>query len=61
MFTAAFNGVKQLYLSAEDQEGHNLTKFQTQVGIYNATPSVSPVSVFPSSGSGSEQTFTAIY
>jgi len=60
-FTAAFSGAKQLYLSAEDQEGQNITNFQTQVGIYNATASVSPVSVFPSSSSGSEQTFTAIY
>jgi hypothetical protein len=60
-FTAAFSGPKQLYLSAEDQAGRNMTNFQTQVGIYNATASVSPVSVFPSSGSGSEQTFTAIY
>jgi len=61
-FTAAFSGAKQLYLSAEDQEGHdNMTNSPTQVGVYNATASVSPVSVFPSSGSGSEQTFTAIY
>ena len=60
-FTAAFSGAKQLYLSAEDQDGHTMTNFPTQVGIYNVTASVSPVSVFPSSGSGSEQTFTATY
>jgi hypothetical protein len=60
-FTTAFGGAKQLYLSAEDLEGHNMTNFPTQVGIFNNTASVSPVSVFPSSGSGSEQTFTATY
>ena len=33
----------------------------TQVGSYNVTASVSPLFVFPSLGSGSEQTFTAVY
>lgn len=60
-FTAAFRGVKQLYLLAENQKDDNNTSIPTQVGSYNVTSSMSPLFVFPSSGSGSEQTFTAIY
>jgi hypothetical protein len=60
-FTAAFRGAKQLYLSAENQKDDDSTSVLTQVGGYNVTASVSPLFVFPSSGSGSEQTFTAVY
>jgi len=60
-FTAAFRGAKQLYLSAENQEDDDNVSVLTQVGSYNVTASVSPLFVFPSSGSGSEQTFTAVY
>jgi hypothetical protein len=60
-FTAAFRGAKQLYLSVNNQEGDNNTNFPTQVGSYNVTTSVSPLFVFPSSGSGSAQTFTTLY
>jgi len=60
-FTTAFRGAKQLYLSAENQNDDDNMSVLTQVGTYNITASVSPLVVFPSSGSGSEQTFTAIY
>jgi hypothetical protein len=60
-FTTAFRGAKQLYLSAENQNDDDNVSVLTQVGTYNITASVSPLVVFPSSGSGSEQTFTAIY
>jgi hypothetical protein len=60
-FTAAFRGEKQLYLSAENQQGIDNTSVLTEVGSYNVTASLSPLFVFPSSGSGSEQTFTAVY
>ncbi|MGC1293448.1 MAG: hypothetical protein WA869_00280, partial [Alloacidobacterium sp.] len=60
-FTAAFRGAKQLYLSAGNPENDNNSNFPTQVGDYNVTASVSPLLVFPSSGSGSEQTFTTVY
>ena len=60
-FTASFRGAKQLYLSVKNHEGDNNTNFLTQVGSYNVTASVSSLFVFPSSGSGSEQTFTTVY
>jgi len=60
-FTAAFRGPKQLYLSIENQQGDNNTNFVTQVGSYNVTASVSSLFASPSSGSGSEQTFTTVY
>jgi hypothetical protein len=60
-FTAPFRGAKQLYLSAGNPEGDNNTNLPPQVGNYNVTSSVLPLSVFPSSGSGSEQIFTTVY
>jgi len=60
-FSAEFRGAKQLYLSADEKEGTHDTDPPTEVGTYNVTASVSSVFVSPSSGSGSEQTFTAIY
>jgi hypothetical protein len=60
-FTAAFRGAKQLYLSGENQKNDDNVSVLTQVGSYNVTASVSPLFVFPSSGSGSEQTFMAVY
>jgi len=60
-FTPALRGTKQLYLSITNHEGDNTASFLTQVGSYNVTASVSSLFVFPSSGSGSEQTFTTIY
>jgi hypothetical protein len=60
-FSAEFRGAKQLYLSADGKEGTHDTDPPTAVGTYNVTASVSSVFVSPSSGSGSEQTFTAIY
>jgi hypothetical protein len=60
-FSAEFSGAKQLYLSADNQEGAGDINLPTQVGTYNVTASVSSVFISPSSGSGSEQTFTAIY
>jgi hypothetical protein len=60
-FTAAFTGPKQLYLSADSTAGAGDTNPPTEVGTYNVTASVSSVFISPSSGSGSEQTFTAIY
>ena len=60
-FTAAFRGARQLYLSSENQKDDDNISVLTQVGSYNVTASVSPLFVFPSSGSGSEQTFTAVY
>jgi hypothetical protein len=60
-FTPAFKGGKQLYLSVRNHEGDNNTNSLTQVGSYDVTASVSSLSVFPSSGSGSEQTFTTVY
>jgi hypothetical protein len=59
-FSAAFKGSKQLYLSADSKEWTD-TNPPTEVGTYNVTASVSSVFISPSSGSGSEQTFTAIY
>jgi hypothetical protein len=46
---------------SENPDIDNDTNFPTQVGNYNVTSSVFPLSVFPSSGRGSEQTFTTIY
>jgi len=60
-FSAKFSGAKQLYLSADSEEWTHDTNPPTEVGTYNVTASVSSVFVSPSSGSGSEQTFTAIY
>jgi len=60
-FTAVFRGAKQLYLLAGNQKDDINTDLLTQVGSYNVTASVSSLSIFPSSGSGSEQTFTAVY
>jgi hypothetical protein len=60
-FTAAFRGAKQLSLLAENQKDDDNIGVLTQVGSYNVTASLSPLFVFPSSGSGSEQTFTAVY
>ena len=60
-FSAEFRGAKQLYLSADGKEGMHGTDLPTEVGTYNVTASVSSLFVSPSSGSGSEQTFTAIY
>jgi hypothetical protein len=60
-FTAPFRGAKQLYLLAGNPENDNNTNLTTQVGSYNVTSSVSTLSVFPPSGSGSEQTFTTVY
>ena len=60
-FSAEFRGAKQLYLSVTGREGTHNTNPPTEVGTYNVTASVSSVFVSPSSGSGSEQTFTAIY
>ncbi|WP_183769324.1 hypothetical protein RBB73_17820 [Tunturiibacter empetritectus] len=60
-FSAEFRGAKQLYLSADGKEGTYDTDPPTEVGTYNVTASVSSVFVSPSSGSGPEQTFTAIY
>jgi hypothetical protein len=60
-FSATFSGSKQLYLSADSKEGAGDTNSPTQVGTYNVTASVSSVFISPSSGSGSEQIFTAIY
>lgn len=60
-FTAPFRGAKQLYLSVDNQKDDDNMSVLTQVGSYNVTATVSPLFVFPSSGSGSEQTFTAVY
>jgi hypothetical protein len=60
-FSAAFSGSKQLYFSTDGKEGAGDTNPPTKVGTYNVTASVSSVFISPSSGSGSEQTFTAIY
>lgn len=60
-FMPAFSGAKQLYAVAVDNEGNNSTNFQTELGTYDATASVTPVSVSPSAGSGAEQMFTATY
>jgi hypothetical protein len=60
-FSAEFRGAKQVYLSVDGKEGTHDTDPPTEVGTYNVTASVSSVFVSPSSGSGSEQTFTAIY
>ncbi len=60
-FTASFRGAKQLYLSAKSQRDDDNQSVLTPVGSYNVTATVSPLSVFPSAGSGSEQTFTAVY
>ncbi|WP_433984859.1 hypothetical protein RBB78_11225 [Tunturiibacter empetritectus] len=48
-------------MSADGKEGTYDTDPPTEVGTYNVTASVSSVFVSPSSGSGPEQTFTAIY
>jgi hypothetical protein len=60
-FSAAFSGSKQLYLSTDSKEGEKNTNPPTEVGTYNVTASVSSLFISPSSGSGSEQTFTTIY
>jgi hypothetical protein len=60
-FTPAFSGAKQLYLEAVDNENNFSTNFQTLFGTYNVTSTLSPISVSPSSASGSEQMFTATY
>ncbi|MBB5337926.1 hypothetical protein [Tunturiibacter gelidoferens] len=60
-FSAAFRGAKQLYLSADSKGWMGDTNPPIQVGTYNVTASVSSVFISPSSGSGSEETFMAIY
>jgi hypothetical protein len=60
-FMPAFNGAKQLYGVAVDNEGNGSPNFQTQLGTYDVTATVKPLSVSPSSGSGAEQLFTAVY
>jgi hypothetical protein len=60
-FTPAFSGAKQLYMSAVDNEGNFSTNFQTQFGAYTVTSTLNPVSVSPSSASGSGQMFAATY
>jgi hypothetical protein len=60
-FSAEFRGAKQLYLSANGKEGTHNADPPTEVGTYEVTASISSVFISPSSGSGSEQTFTAIY
>ena len=60
-FTASFSGAKQIFMSAENRNQAGGTNFQTEVGTYDVTASVSSVFISPSSGSGSDQTFTTIY
>jgi hypothetical protein len=59
--SAAFRGDKQLYLSVDRKQEIHDTNPPTKVGTYNVTASISSVFLSPSSGSGSEQTFTAVF
>ena len=60
-FTASFSGAKQIFMLAENRNQAGGMNFQTEVGTYDVTASVSSVFISPSSGSGSDQTFTTIY
>ncbi len=60
-FTAAFVGSKQLYLEAEDVRGSWSTNYQQQFGSYTVTATASPLMLWPTSGSGTTQTFAATY
>ncbi len=60
-FTASFSGAKQIFMLAENRNQASGMNFQTEVGTYDVTASVSSVFISPSSGSGSDQTFTTIY
>ena len=60
-FAPAFSGVKNIYMNVGDTNG-NHSSWQT-MGTYNVLSSggPTPVSVTPSSGSGSSQLFTAVF
>jgi hypothetical protein len=59
-FKPGFAGTKNLYMSASDTSG-NSSAWQN-LGTFTVVPSVpAPVSVTPTSGSGTSQTFTAVY
>jgi len=60
-FTGGFAGAKQLYLEAEDVRGNWSTNFQQQFGSFSVTATASPLGLVPLSGSGNNQTFTAVY
>jgi len=60
-FTASFSGAKQIFMLAENGNQAGSMNFQTEVGTYDVTASVSSVFISPSSGGGSDQTFTTIY
>ncbi|HZU32020.1 MAG TPA: hypothetical protein VFB79_12960, partial [Candidatus Angelobacter sp.] len=60
-FTAAFVGGKQLYLESEDARGSWSTNYQQQFGSYSVTATASPLMLWPTSGSGTTQTFAATY
>jgi hypothetical protein len=60
---STFSGTKQLYLTAGNSAGFD-TNYQHQFGSWTVPfqpPLPAPVSVTPSSGSGSSQQFTATY
>ncbi len=59
-FAPAFAGVKSIYMYADDSSGNS--NWQT-LGSYTVTGPSAPaaVSISPASGSGSAQTFTAVY
>jgi hypothetical protein len=61
-FKSSFAGIKNLFMAASDISGN--TSLWQNLGAFTATvvPSVPmPVSVSPSSGSGTSQVFTAVY
>ncbi|WP_353062130.1 hypothetical protein RBB77_12535 [Tunturibacter psychrotolerans] len=60
-FTASFSGTKQIFMLAENSNQATDMNSQAEVGTYDVTASVSPAFISPSSGSGSDQTFTTIY
>lgn len=60
-FTAAFAGSKQIYMQAEDVRGAWSTNYQQIFGNFSVTATASPLSLVPTTGSGTDQVFSATY
>jgi hypothetical protein len=60
-FTAAFAGTKQMYMQGEDIRGSWSLNYQQQFGTFSVSATASPLSLWPTSGSGNNQIFSATY
>ncbi len=60
-FTATFVGARQLYMQAEDIRGNWSLNYQQQFGSFSVTATASPLTLWPTSGSGTSQGFSATF